>query len=60
MKNWKLWLLGAAVIVVSVFVASYLKEQFDTYRLKKAMGGSTDDVPMTQSTASGQLLSPIR
>lgn len=59
--TWKELGIIAAVIVVSIFLASFLKEKYDEYRLKKALANTpTSDVPMTETTATGQTLSPVR
>lgn len=59
--NWKMWGLAFVGIVTAMILAAWLKEQWDLHRLKKStIANPATDVPMTESTATGQLLSPVR
>jgi hypothetical protein len=59
--DWKHLGIVAGVIILSVLAASFIKEKVDEFRLKKAMAKNpATDVPVTETTATGQLLSPVR
>lgn len=60
--NWKQLAVFAAVGLITLLLAFIIKEKYDEYRLKKAMnnGSINNDIPMTESTSTGQLLSPVR